>query len=69
MTRPPRPTSVDPEGRLDAVARLLAAAILRRRMRHSRTKSRASLSGQNPLDLVPNSSAHVVETSRNGEDR
>ena len=48
---------------------LLAEAILRRKLRQSRPKSRVSLSGQNPLDLVPNSSAHVVETSRNGEDR
>ena len=33
MTRPQRPTSVDPEERLQAVARLLAEGILRRRMR------------------------------------
>ena len=65
MTQPRRPASLDTEERLDAVARLLAEAILRSRLRRNRGKS----SRNNSLDLVPNSSAHVVETSRNGEDR
>ena len=65
MTRSRRPTSVDPEERLHAVARILAEAILRRRLRQFRPTGRR----ENCLELSDSTSAHVDEPSRTGEDR
>ena len=61
----PCPMAPDPDERLLTVARLLAEGLLRARMRAFRRRGRE----RNSLELSAHPSAHVVETSRTGEDR
>ncbi len=62
----PSPTPPDPDERLLTVARILAEGILRRRLRQIVAK-RPQGTGENCLEVPARPSAHVVETSRNGE--
>ena len=57
------PDHMSADERLNAVARLLAEGLLRARMRAFRRRGRE----RNSLELSAHSSAHVLETSRNGE--
>ena len=57
----PQPLPAD--DRLAAVARLLAEALLRRKLRESRRSGRE----RNLLEVSARSSTHVRETSRDGE--
>jgi hypothetical protein len=57
--------SLGPEDRLAAVARLLAEAILRRKLREFRRLGR----GENCLEVSTRLRTHVLETSRIGEGR
>jgi hypothetical protein len=67
MNRSYTATSRDSDGRLQAAALILAEGILRRRLRQFGQKSRHSGAAENPLELVPRSSAHVAGESRTGE--
>jgi hypothetical protein len=51
------------DDRLQATARLLAEAILRRKLREFRRSGRE----RNSLELSPRTRTHVLETSRIGE--
>jgi len=62
MIRPPLPSS-DTDDRLGAVARVLADGILRRKLRGILRAGRE----RNSLEVSAPSSAHVHETSRDGE--
>ncbi len=57
----------DADDRLDQVARLLAEAILRHRLRLFLKRNATSGTRENVLALPASSSAHACETSRNGE--
>ncbi len=65
---PPTATaSMDTEERLLEVARLLAEAILRSRLRAFLKRNATCGTREDSLELSASSSAHACETSRNGE--
>ena len=57
------PERMDPDDRIGAVSRILAEAILRRKLRGILRAGRE----RNSLELCAPSSAHAGRTSRNGE--
>ena len=60
-------TSLTADDRLEEVAQLLAVGILRARLRNSRSRRTAAKSRDYCLEVSARTSAHAVETSRDGE--
>ncbi len=63
MSRGLDPCHMTSDERLGEIARILAEGLLRARMRAFRRRGRERIS----LELSVHPSAHVLETSRNGE--
>ena len=69
MMPPTYVTSLTADERLEEVARILAVGILRARLRRLQSRKAAPQLRDNCLELSARTSAHALETSRDGERR
>ena len=67
MTHPTYAASLTANERLGEVASILAVGVLRARLRTLRSRRTAPKQRDNSLELSARTSAHAVETSRDGE--
>ena len=69
MRSRPHVNHQDSEDHLQAVARILAEALLRHRLRQFMRNNQGPITKKISLEVVPNSSTHAVKQSQNGEDK